>query len=607
MENGKKIYCIYCGTENNDEDTKCRHCHKKLHPKQSNLKLFLIRHTKDKLKEKISDSLFDLIRNFLLSHLYGMLVSVLVVFSSASVITAAVASSPGYIEKVTTQPEVLTEAAVPAEPAAAEPEEEIPPTEVIESEPEEEEPVVEESSLVEESSAAEMSSVVEESSPVEESSLAEETEEESVEKETAGFFRHETTDGAGRVKHSIWFCTLDEDGHITDSYCIDTFDYYTPETGGVFDVKKTQFSACRLENGHYYCNLAYRTTDPLEVKYTVFSGDERVSLVTGVIAEADSGAMTSVLSMHGYNPNGVGDLIQTWGVGLTLDDISSDYQAALDRNMPGEGLVFAREEVFDDTVYFTAKNSPGELLYDSVEWEALPDLLEAGFASESDKWTADLEGLVTDAIAEDLSYPGHSESCTYRIPQINLDGDAVAQINAEIMTLHGGYLNEARQQSASGGSYVEVKYGSISYTYYVSNDVLTLVIDTYKYPEATGRDECVIYSVDMNDHTRLSGQEIYSRKGFDEASYIAAVQASIQYYFTNVYMVGVPNRSEYEGQLAQASATSSTVENVLTGQPFYNKKGDVCVRIELVSLAGAGHYEHMLNIEHPDQPRWYED
>ena len=72
-------------------------------------------------------------------------------------------------------------------------------------------------------------------------------------------------------------------------------------------------------------------------------------------------------------------------------------------------------------------------------------------------------------------------------------------------------------------------------------------------------------------------------------------------------MSGAPNRSEYEGQLAQASATSSTVENVLTGQPFYNKKGDVCVRIDLVSLAGAGHYEHMLNIEHPDQPRWYED
>ena len=590
MENGKKVYCIYCGTENNDEDTKCRHCHKKLHPKQSNLKLFLIRHTKDKLKEKISDSLFDLIRDFLLSHLYSVLVSVLVVFSSVSVITAAVAGSPGYIEKVTTQPEALTE------PAAAEPEEEIPPTEVIENEPEEV-PPTETSS---ESLPAEEPSV-------ESSVVSSVVEEEIAEKETAGFFRQETTDSAGRVRHSIWFCTLDEDGHITDSYCIDTFDFYTPETGGVFDVKKTQFSACRLENGHYYCNLAYRTTDPLEVKYTVFSGDERASLVTGVIAEADSGAMTSVLSMHGYTPNGVGDLIQTWGVGLTLDDVSGDYQAALDRNMPGEGLVFAREEVFDDTVYFTAKNSPGELLYDSVEWEVLPDMSEAGFASESDKWSADLEGLVTDAIAEDLSYPGHSESCTYRIPQINLDGDAVAQINAEIMTLHGGYLNEARQQSASGGSYVEVKYGSISYTYYVSNDVLTLVIDTYKYPESTGRDECVIYSVDMNDHTCLSGQEIYLRKGFDEASYIAAVQASIQYYFTNVYMSGAPNRSEYEGQLAQASATSSTVENVLTGQPFYNKKGDVCVRIDLVSLAGAGHYEHMLNIEHPDQPRWYED
>ncbi len=582
MENGKKIYCIYCGTENNAEDTKCRHCHKKLHPKQSNLKLFLLRYTKDKLKEKISDSLFDLIRNFLISNLYSILASVLVVFTSASVITAAVNASPGYIEKVTEQPPVLTEAAAPADepPETVESEtEEVPPTEIISQS---------------------------ESEPVSESSLVSETEEESVAAETAGFFRQETTDASGVVKHSIWFCSLDEDGKITGSYCIDTFNFSSPGSASVFDVKKTQFSACRLENGHYYCNLAYRTTDPLEVKYTVFD-PEGASLVMGLNAEADSGSMEPMLSMYGYQPNGVGDLIQTWGVGLTLDDVSSDYQAALDRNMPGEGLVFVREEQFDNTVYFTAKNSPGELLYDSVEWEALPDMAEMEFASGSDKWAANLDGLVTDAIAEDLTYPGHSDIYTYRIPQINLDGADVAQINAEIMALHGGYLNEAHQQSAAGDRYIEVRYGEISYVYYISNDVLTLVIDTYKYPESTGRDECVIYSVDMNDNSRLTGQELYTRKGFDEGSYIVAAQTAIQYYFSDVYMVGVPNRSEFEGQLAQASAESSTVENIMTAVPFYNKKGDLCIRVSLVSLAGAGHYDHMLNLEHLDDLRWYED
>ena len=77
MENKK--YCIYCGSENDSTSKTCCHCDKELNPTENLLKEYLLNRTKDKLKGNIEDNLYNTIKNFLLSHLYGSLITVSIV------------------------------------------------------------------------------------------------------------------------------------------------------------------------------------------------------------------------------------------------------------------------------------------------------------------------------------------------------------------------------------------------------------------------------------------------------------------------------------------------------------------------------------------------
>ncbi len=94
-----KIYCISCGSENDSAAEKCAHCGRPLHPKETLLKDYLVSKTKDSLKEKAEDSLYEAIKNWLITHLYGLLVTVAVVSAAVVRINAAPAV-PSYIEEV---------------------------------------------------------------------------------------------------------------------------------------------------------------------------------------------------------------------------------------------------------------------------------------------------------------------------------------------------------------------------------------------------------------------------------------------------------------------------------------------------------------------------
>ncbi len=83
MDNQK--YCIWCGKASEGAEDKCTGCGKIIDPKENLFLDFLKDHTKDKLKGNIEDKIYETIKNFLLSHLYSVIVgvSVLVVGSVA--------------------------------------------------------------------------------------------------------------------------------------------------------------------------------------------------------------------------------------------------------------------------------------------------------------------------------------------------------------------------------------------------------------------------------------------------------------------------------------------------------------------------------------------
>ena len=94
-------YCVWCGGENPKDGRKCCRCGKSLTPKENLLKDFLVEHTKDKLKGDIEDGLFEALKNFLLSHLYSVIIGIAFVVTAVAAVVSAVTPDPGeHIEQI---------------------------------------------------------------------------------------------------------------------------------------------------------------------------------------------------------------------------------------------------------------------------------------------------------------------------------------------------------------------------------------------------------------------------------------------------------------------------------------------------------------------------
>ena len=92
----KECHCHRCGARIAEGDLYCAACGKKQQVKNTLLLDYLISHTKDSITGKITDSIYEAIKNFLLSHLFGVVVTLSLV---AAVGITVYASEP-YIQRV---------------------------------------------------------------------------------------------------------------------------------------------------------------------------------------------------------------------------------------------------------------------------------------------------------------------------------------------------------------------------------------------------------------------------------------------------------------------------------------------------------------------------
>ena len=73
----------------------CLKCGKKLDAKEHPLVDYLVAHTKDKLKGDIEDGLYDALKNYLLSHLYSVIIAVAFVVTAVAAVVTAATPHPG--------------------------------------------------------------------------------------------------------------------------------------------------------------------------------------------------------------------------------------------------------------------------------------------------------------------------------------------------------------------------------------------------------------------------------------------------------------------------------------------------------------------------------
>ncbi len=88
-------YCIFCGSPLSGDSRCCPACKKEIPLKENLFKEYLYRNTKESLKEKADDTLFNIVKNWLISHLYGLVVSIMFVGLAAVALVSP--RTPGYI------------------------------------------------------------------------------------------------------------------------------------------------------------------------------------------------------------------------------------------------------------------------------------------------------------------------------------------------------------------------------------------------------------------------------------------------------------------------------------------------------------------------------
>ncbi|MBQ2940672.1 MAG: zinc ribbon domain-containing protein [Clostridia bacterium] len=110
MENLKEeiYYCTTCGAVNKKSAVFCEECKNKIIVRHRPIADFLKKRAKGNATGKVTEKLYELVKDFLFEHLYGMVLTVSVV---ATATTAVVTATP-YISEVKTFPsETVTEIA----------------------------------------------------------------------------------------------------------------------------------------------------------------------------------------------------------------------------------------------------------------------------------------------------------------------------------------------------------------------------------------------------------------------------------------------------------------------------------------------------------------
>ena len=90
-------YCTHCGAVNQKSATVCQNCEKKILTTYKPFYEFLKRHIKSDLQDKVTDSVYSVLKHYRLSHLYGIVLTISIIATG----TAFAVNTTPYIKTVT--------------------------------------------------------------------------------------------------------------------------------------------------------------------------------------------------------------------------------------------------------------------------------------------------------------------------------------------------------------------------------------------------------------------------------------------------------------------------------------------------------------------------
>lgn len=210
---------------------------------------------------------------------------------------------------------------------------------------------------------------------------------------------------------------------------------------------------------------------------------------------------------------------------------------------------------------------------------------------------ASSENLVTDAYGEEFG--GRS----FHIPQINIDSYQVKLMNKEIWdTLYYGVVSDIEKW---WGEKKTEGLESITYTWTVNGDILSLVIESQPYDWAWT--DYYVYNLSLPEGDVVSDEELFAYRGVTRTEFEEKVrQVLYTMHFENCEeSIYQKNDEQDRARADEVLAKSLSPENVSASVPFLNEAGELCAVCAKYSFAGADYYYNILNLENYTLPEHY--
>lgn len=187
------------------------------------------------------------------------------------------------------------------------------------------------------------------------------------------------------------------------------------------------------------------------------------------------------------------------------DDGCYDYYDG-EKDIPVSDVFEAVKGYFDVDIAKTPEVVPISDLLEQVKGKRKNPDMKAG------EYYGDIYSLVSTYkdVSTSIDYYDETKALSYRIPQINLDGEDIKTINQEILDK---FLDDANHIESDDNEMT--RFITVDYKVYGENGVLSLVIDGKGFGGTSSPDDRLIYTIDITAEKRISNVCLLNSYGED--------------------------------------------------------------------------------------------
>ena len=187
------------------------------------------------------------------------------------------------------------------------------------------------------------------------------------------------------------------------------------------------------------------------------------------------------------------------------DDGGYDYYDG-EKDIPVYDVFEAVKGYFDIDKAKTPEISPISDLMEQVKGKRKNPDIKAG------EYYGDVYSLVSTykEVSTSIEYYDENKTLSYRIPQINLEGEDIKAINQEILDT---FLDDSNHIESSDNE--RTRFITVDYNVYGENGVLSLVIDGKGFGGTDSPDDRWVYTIDISAEKRISNVCLLNSYGVD--------------------------------------------------------------------------------------------